>query len=105
MHAHILTASLLLVVPIAAGCARAHAAIPDTAASPAARVGVAGNCPAGTGPMQPAPAGAVQDRNGDGYVCARHFPSIAGDTLHDTVDDDSASADSTRAEPDPYRLL
>ncbi len=103
MRTHIGTASLLLVVPLAAGCGRARAETEDTAAAPpSAVIGVAGNCPADAGPMRPASAGAMVNRNGDGYVCTRHVRSIAGDTLRLTVDNDAASADGARVEPEMY---
>jgi hypothetical protein len=96
--------SLLLVVPLAAGCARARASTVDTDdAPPSAVVGVAGSCPADADVMRPAGAGATADRNGDGYVCSRDVPSIAGDTMRLTMDNDAASADSARVEPDLYR--
>jgi hypothetical protein len=103
MRTHILTASLLLVVPLAAGCGRARADTRDAgAAPPFPVVGVAGNCPADAGPMRPGSAGAMVDRNGDRYVCTRHFRSIAGATLRLTVDNDAATADSERVEPELY---
>jgi hypothetical protein len=103
MRTHILTTSLLLVVPLAAGCGRAGAetAEPDVA-PPSAVLGVAGNCPADAGPMHPASEGAMVNRNGDGYVCTRHVRSIAGDTLRIAVDNDVPTTDSTRVEPDLY---
>ena len=102
MRTHTLTASLLLVVPLAAGCGL-RADTPDTAAAPSsAVVGVAGNCSADAGPMQPALAGAMADLNGDGYVCTRYVRSIAGDTLRVTVDNDVPAADSSRVEPQLY---
>jgi len=106
MRTHLLTASLLLVVPLAAGCARARAATIDSAAAPAAATfGVAGNCPADAGAMQPAAAGATADRNGDGYVCSGLVRSPAGDTAHVTVDNDAASAGSAPVEANLYRRM
>ena len=96
MRTDILSASLLLVVPLAAGCARARAETGDTAAAfPSAVLGVAGNCPADAGPMHPASTGPRENRNGDAYICTRHVRSIASDTL---VDNDAASADSVQPE-------
>ena len=104
MRTHILTTSLLLVVPLAAGCARARASTVNTDdASLSAAVGVAGSCPAEADVMRPASAGTMADRNGDGYVCTRHVRSIAGDTMRLTVDNDAASADRARRDPDAYR--
>ena len=94
MRTRLLTASLLLVVPIAAGCARARAATPERGAASAARLGVVGNCPANAGLMVPAAVGATADHNGDGYVCTRAVGSIAGDTASGTVDNNAASKES-----------
>ena len=63
------------------------------------QVGVAGNCPADAGPMRPASADAMGDRNGDGYVCTELIRSIAGDTLRLTVDNDSAQVETVLPEP------
>ena len=93
MRTHLLTVSLLVVVSTATGCARARAVPPDSAATPTRRLGVAGNCAANAGEMIPAAAGAVVDRNGDGYVCTRIVRSIAGDTARVTVDNDAASTE------------
>jgi hypothetical protein len=91
--------SLLLAVPLAAGCGRVSAQTADTdAPSASAVIGVAGNCPGDAGPMRPASAGAMVNRNGDGYVCTELILSIAGDTLRLTMDNDAAS-DSTQPEP------
>lgn len=99
---HILTASLLRIVPLAAGCGRAYAQTADTdAAPPSAVIGVAANCPADAGPMRPGSAGAMADLNGDGYVCTLHFRSIDGDTLRVTVDNDVPTPDNARVEH-PY---
>jgi len=65
----------------------------------AKQVGVAGNCPADAGPMRPASADAMVDRNGDGYVCTELIRSIAGDTLRLTVDNDSAQVETVLPEP------
>ena len=62
-------------------------------------MGVAGNCPADAGPMRPASADAMVDRNGDGYVCTQLIRSIAGDTLRLTVDNDSAQVETVFPEP------
>ena len=103
MRTHLLTASLLLVVPFAAGCARARAATIDGAATPAAATfGVAGNCP-GVTAMQPAAAGTKADGNGDGYVCTGLGRSPAGDTSRVSVDDDAASAESAPVQANLYR--
>ena len=67
-------------------------------APPSAVIAVAGNCPAGGGPMRPASAGDMADLNGDGYVCTRYFRSMDGDTLRVTVDNDVQTADSARVE-------
>lgn len=105
MRNRILTASIVLV-PIAAGCARARAATIDSAAAPAAAVfGVAGDCPAGAGAMQPAAAGTTADRNGDGYVCSGLVRSPAGDTSGVTVDNDTASTGSAPVEANLYRRM
>lgn len=104
MRTNILT-SMLLLVALAAGCARARAATADTSAAPAAALRVAGNCPADAGPMRPAPAGTMKDLNGDGYVCARHVRSIAGDTLRITVDNDATSAAGAPVEMNLYRRM
>ena len=63
------------------------------------QVGVAGNCPTDAGPMRPASADAMVDRNGDGYVCTQLIRSIAGDTLRLTVDNDSAQVETVLPEP------
>ena len=103
MRTHILITSLLLLVPVAAGCARARASTVDgDAAPPSAAAGVAGSCP-DAGAMLPAGAGTMADRNGDGYVCTRLVRSIAGDTMRLTVDNDVLNADRARVEPDAYR--
>jgi uncharacterized protein YbjT (DUF2867 family) len=103
LRTHVVSASLLLVVALAAGCGTAGAEIADTAAAlPSAVVGVAGNCPADAWPMRPATAGAMVNRNGDGYVCTRQIRSIAGDTLRLMVDNDAATTDSERVEPEMY---
>lgn len=101
MRTQILTVGLLLLVPLAAGCGRADADTLDTVAPPAV-IGVAGNCPADASPMYPASVGAMVDLNGDRYICTRHVPSIAGDTLRVTLDNDVPTADSTRVEPELY---
>src|SRR2546422_895649 len=99
MRTHSLTASLLLIVPLAAGCGSAHAETADTdARHPSAMIGVAGNCPADAGPMRPGGAGDMADLNGDGYVCTLHFRSMDGDTLRVTVDNDVQPADSAWVE-------
>jgi hypothetical protein len=103
MRTHILTAALVVVVPLAAGRGRAGADTPDTVpAPPSAVIGVAGNCPADADPMHPASAGARVDRNGDGYVCTRQVRSMAGDTLRVTMDNDVPTADSAQVEPELY---
>jgi hypothetical protein len=130
MRTHILTASLLLVVPFTAGCDPAGAESADIdAAPPSAVIGVAANCPADAGPMRPAVAavssfdlpitkfwdlleilrytptasdGAMVDRNRDTYVCTRRIRSIAGDSLRLTVDNDVPTPDSARVEPEIY---
>jgi hypothetical protein len=103
MRTHILTASLLLVVSLAAGCGRAGAETADTAAEPRAGViGVAGNCPVDAAPMRPGGSGAMADLNGDGYVCTRDVRSIAGDMMRVTVDNDAKTADGARVEPELY---
>jgi hypothetical protein len=103
MRTHILTASLLLVVPLAAGCGLAGAETPELDAGRFSTVvGVAGNCPDDAGPMHPASLGARVNRNGDGYVCTRNVRSIAGDTLRVTVDNNVPTADSARVEPELY---
>jgi hypothetical protein len=105
MRTHFLTASILFVVPLAAGCARARAATIDSAAAPAAATfGVAGNCP-GTTAMQPAAAGTKADVNGDGYVCTGLVRSPAGDTSRVTVDDNAAGTGSAPVEANLYRQM
>jgi len=100
---HIWTASLLLCVPLAAGCGRAGAQTRDTAAAPPATViGVAGDCPGDAGPMRPDPADVVADRNSDGYVCTLHIRSMAGDALRLAVDNDAAIPDNAWVYPEPY---
>ncbi|HEX6049322.1 MAG TPA: hypothetical protein VFZ21_08635 [Gemmatimonadaceae bacterium] len=104
MRRYLLTASLLLVVPIAAGCARADASTPESRAAvlavPAAVVGIAGNCAPDAGSMQPAATGASADVNGDGYVCSR---SAVGETARVTVDNDAASDGRATVESNVYR--
>ena len=99
MRAHVLTiGGTLLAVTLASGCVRTK---PGRAASarPSAASIVAGDCPAGSGPMQPA-AGAREDRNGDGYLCRKAVVSIAGDTLFLYVDNDVRHAgDASEAAP------
>jgi hypothetical protein len=103
MRTHIFTASLLLILPLAAGCGRAGAETADTdGAPPSAVIGVAGNCPADAGPMRPGPAGSIADLNGDGYVCTPRVSSTAGETLRLTVDNDAAPAEGAPREPDTY---
>jgi hypothetical protein len=103
MRAQILTASLLLVVPLAAGCGRARADTADNAALYSAKFGVAGNCPADAAPMRPSPSGTMADFNGDGYVCMPLIRTAAGDSLGLTVDNDAAAAEGAPLEPDMYR--
>ncbi len=96
---HISTASLLLAVPLAAGCRGADAETPPIGAAHDFRVfGVAGNCP-GHAPMRPASAGAMADVNGDGYVCTAYVLSIAGDTMRIAVDNDVAPDSAWFPEP------
>ena len=103
MRTHVLTASLLVVLPLAAGCARARAATTSSAASTSAAVlGVAGSCAANAGSMQPGGAGTTADLNGDGYVCVRW---VAGETVRVTVDNDAASAASAAVEANLYRRM
>jgi hypothetical protein len=101
MRTHILTASLLLCVPLAAGCARAGAQTRASVAAPPSTVmgAVAGDCPADAGPMRPDPADVMADRNGDRYVCTLQIRSIAGDTLRLAVDNDAPGLD---IRPEPY---
>jgi hypothetical protein len=100
MRTHLLTGSLLLFFPLAAGCRLASAETRGTAAAPpSAVIGVAGDCPVDAGLMRPGPAGAMPDRNGDTYVCTQHIRSIAGDTLRLTVDNDAAIPDTTPVHP------
>ena len=94
---------LLIVVPFAAGCGRVNAQTADiAAASPSAVIGVAGNCPADAGPMRPAAAGDMADRNGDGYVCTKDVRSIADDNLRVMVDNDVPTPDSVWVLPQFY---
>ncbi|HEY3219131.1 MAG TPA: hypothetical protein VGJ80_00240 [Gemmatimonadales bacterium] len=99
MRTHRLTASLLLFVPLATGCARAGAQTSTAAAPPPTVIGVAGDCPADAGPMRPDPADVMADRNGDGYVCTLQIRSMTGDTLRLAVDNDAPSLD---IQPEPY---
>ena len=101
MRTHLATASLLLFVPLAAGCARAGAQTRDTTARPSTVIGVAADCPADAGPMRPDPADAA-DRNSDGYVCTLDIRSMAGESLRLMVDNDAATPDSARVYPEPY---
>ena len=94
----ILTVGLLLLVPLAASCGRVAAQPTGAAASSPAVIGVAGSCPAGAGPMRPAPE-AMMDLNRDGYVCPIHFRSITGETLDLMVDNDVAVLESVLPEP------
>jgi hypothetical protein len=103
MRAQILTASLLLVVPLATGCGRARADTADNAALSSAKFGVAGNCPADAAPMRPSPLGTVADFNGDGYVCTPLIHTAVGDSLGLTVDNDAAAAEGAPLEPNLYR--
>jgi|SRR5882672_10690111 len=97
------TTRLLIVVPLAVGCARAGAQTAHTAAAPpSTATGVAGNCPADAGPMRPGGAGDMADLNGDGYVCTLHFRSMDGDTLRVTVDNDAATPANAWVLPEPY---
>ena len=106
MRTHILTASLLVVVlPLAAGCSRARAATTSSAAANSAVFGVAGNCPANAGALQPGGAGTAADLNGDGYVCSRSAHSITGETVRFTVDNDAASDASAPVEANMYRRM
>ena len=98
-----LIASLLVVAPLAASCARVGAQTAATAAvSNSIVIGVAGNCPAGAGPMRPAPAGDMADLNGDGYVCSMSIRSIAAETLRVTVDNDAPTPADAWVLPEPY---
>jgi len=109
MHAP--TAVKIASLAVLVGCAAPHALQPTGLLAQAAtvslagdvestkQVGVAGNCPADTGPMRPASADAMVDRNGDGYVCTQLIRSIAGDTLRLTVDNDSAQVETVLPEP------
>jgi hypothetical protein len=92
---------ILLVVPLAAGCARAGAQTSVGAAAPPSTVigAVAGDCPADAGPLRPDPADVMADRNGDGYVCTLQIRSIAGDTLRLAVDNDTPALG---IQPEPY---
>ena len=95
MRAHILAAGMLVLVPLASGCVRARAATAESSPAPSARaavLGVAGDCPSGSGPMLPAAAASLEaDRNHDGYVCPTQVASITGGTLRLYVDDDAKS--------------
>ena len=106
MRIHLQAAVLLLLVPLAAGCARARAETTDSAAAPAAAAfGVVGICPDSAGQMQPAGAGTAADRNGDGYVCSRPGRATAGDTTRATVDNDAASDGTAPVEANMYRRM
>ena len=102
MRIHILLAGLVVLVPLAAGCGPVRAQTAGTAASRSAVIRVAGNCPASTEPMRPAPAVAMADLNGDGYICPMRIRSIAGDILRLTVDNDAAIPDNAPVLPEPY---
>jgi hypothetical protein len=101
MRKEILIGSALLIVAFGSGCDRARAE--NRTAN--ARLGPAGNCPIGAGPMQPTIAGASADRNRDGYICRRQAVSIAGDSQLLYVDND-ASVASRPGDADPvWRAL
>jgi len=91
MRTHILTASVLLIVPLASACVAARAATP-TSSPLSATVGIAGDCALGDGPMHPAAAGATADRNRDGYICERRVVSISGESLFFSADNDVPAA-------------
>ena len=101
MRTHILIAGLLFLVPLDGGCRPVRAQTAGTAASRSAVIRVAGNCPASTEPMRPAPL-AMADLNADGYVCPMRIRSIAGDILRLTVDNDAAIPDGAPVLPEPY---
>lgn len=90
MRTAILTPSALLLVVLGSGCDISASTVKRSIDAPASSV--AGNCPAGTGPMRPVGAGAAVDHNNDGYGCARRRSSIAGDSLLPEVDNDASSA-------------
>lgn len=96
-----LTATLLFVVPLAAGCGQVVAQTEDTAA-PLTVMGVVGNCPADAGPMRPTIDGNTGDLNGDGYVCPKLIRSINGDTLRGVVDNDAETPYGVWTLPEPY---
>ena len=101
MRTSALDRMILLVVPLAAGCARAGAQTRDTTARPSTVIGVAADCPADAGPMRPDPADAA-DRNSDGYVCTLDIRSMAGESLRLMVDNDAATPEGAWVYPEPY---
>jgi hypothetical protein len=90
MRTSILIPSALLIVAFGSGCDISAATVKRSIDAPASSV--AGNCPAGTGPMRPVGAGAAVDRNKDGYGCVGRRSPIAGDSLLPEVDNDASSA-------------
>ena len=95
MRTPILTPSALLLVALGSGCDTPAAAAAARSIDAPPMSGVAGNCPAGTGPMRPVGAGAAVDHNNDGYGCVRRGISIAGDSIRFEVDNDASSAKGT----------
>lgn len=87
MRTPIITPSALLLVALGSGCDASAAAVERSIDAPVPRV--AGNCPAGTGPMRPVGAGARMDHNNDGYGCVRRGNSIGDDSPE--VDNDASS--------------
>lgn len=99
MRTRILTPSALLLVALGSGCDTPTAAAAERSID-APVSSVAGNCPAGTGPMRPVGVGAAVDHNNDRYGCVRRGNSIAGDGMLFEVDNDASGAGGA-AERDP----
>ena len=93
MRTPIITPSALLLVALGSGCDASAAAVERSIDAPVSSV--AGNCPAGTGPMRPLGAGAAVDHNHDGYGCVRRGNSTVGDSMPLEVDNDASSAGGT----------
>lgn len=79
----------LLLFALGSGCDASAAAVERSIDAPLSRV--AGNCPAGTGPMRAVGAGAAVDHNHDGYSCVGRRRPIARDSVFPEVDNDASS--------------
>ena len=103
MRTRCITSSALLLIVLGSGCKVSAAAVSRSTDAPVR--GVAGNCPAGTGPMRPVGTGAAVDLNHDGYGCARSQTSIAVDQLRRDVDNDASSAGAAEQHAPVWRAL